>query len=123
MSVQAAEPAGVLSLPYERLLVPTGHPDHPALLRNLLDGLAEKALVLHDRNDCLIKSSVREKVLTYLSKESARTGSQVLRISMNREELAAYLNVDRSALSRELSRMQRDGLIAYHRSCFRLLER
>lgn len=81
----------------------------------------DSALILHDRNDCLIKPTIRGKVLTYLSLEAEKTGSRSFSIPLNRAAMTEYLNVDRSALSRELSRMKQDGLIEFSRSHFRLL--
>jgi CRP-like cAMP-binding protein len=78
-------------------------------------------LVLHDRNDCLIKPTVREKVLTYLIKVATTQKNRTLTVPFDRSAMAEYLNVDRSALSRELSRMRKDGLIDFYKNNFRLL--
>lgn len=121
VTVQADEASSVLYLPYRKLLTQSSCPGHDRLLYNLLRGIAEMALVLHDRNDCLIKPTIRDKVLTYLFQEAEKTGSRSFSIPLNRAAMAEYLNVDRSALSRELSRMKQDGLIDFSRSHFRLL--
>lgn len=94
-------------------------PHYHCLLRNFLDGVAEKALELHRHNDCLSRTTVREKVLTFLSNESA--GKKRFEIRFDRASMAEYLCVDRSALSRELSRMKRDGLIDFRKNEFVLL--
>ncbi len=91
---------------------------HKILLENLLAGIAEKAMTLHDRNDCLIKSSIREKIITYLLAVSKEQGSKKISIPLDRSSMAEYLNVERSALSRELSKMKRDGLISYKKNYF-----
>lgn len=122
VSVEALEPTRVLFIPFDRLLRQgSGDRDRTRLLENLMQGLAEKALVLHDRNDCLIRPRIRDKVLTLLLREAEKTGSRAFSLPMNREAMADYLNVERSALSRELSRMKRDGLILFHKSRFELL--
>ena len=123
VSVQAAEAAEVLFIPFDNILNRTDCPEHAALLKNLFDGLAEKALVLHDRNDCLIKPTIREKVLTYLSMEAARAGSDSFDIPFGRGAMAEYLDVNSSALSRELSWMKRDGLIDFQRNRFKLIKK
>ena len=92
------------------------------LLENFLDSVAEQSLSLNDRIDCLIRRSVREKVSTYLLRTAARQGSREITLPLDREAMANYLNVERSALSRELSRMKADGLIDYRKNVFRLLE-
>lgn len=120
VSVIALEKLAVLFIPIQNIVVRNNCPCHSQLLGNLLDGIAEKALVLHDRNNCLIKPTIRSKVLTFLAGESRRFKSNSFTISMGRDAMAEYLNVDRSALSRELSRMKRDGLIDYKKSWFEL---
>jgi CRP-like cAMP-binding protein len=123
VSVQALDHLTVLFLPIENVLkrCVKACARHDRLLRNVLDGIAEKALVLHDRNDCLIKPTVREKVLTYLIKVATTQKNRTLTVPFDRSAMAEYLNVDRSALSRELSRMRKDGLIDFYKNNFRLL--
>ena len=70
---------------------------HDVLLRNFFDSLAEMALHLHDRNDCLIKLKVREKVLTYLIRQSKLKGSNTFSIPFDRSAMADYLNVERTS--------------------------
>ena len=120
VTVQARENLAVLFIPMHNILSRSNCPNHAKLLSNLLDGIAEKALILHDRNDCLIKSTIRDKVLTFLSEFAHNVGSHSFAIPMGREAMAEYLNVDRSALSRELSWMKRDGLIDYEKNRFEL---
>lgn len=93
---------------------------HEILTRNLFDGLSQKAMVLHDRNDCLIKSSLRDKIMTYLIKISKEQNNAEFILPLDRNGLSEYLNADRSALSRELSKMQKDGIIAFAKNHFRL---
>lgn len=122
VSVQALDHLSVLFIPIENVLKRCAKvcARHDRLLRNVLDGIAEKALVLHDRNDCLIKPTVREKVLTYLTRVANEQKSHTLIIPLDRSAMAEYLNVDRSALSRELSQMRKDGLIDFDKNNFRL---
>jgi len=60
--------------------------------------------------------------MAYLSDEARRLGSSSFTIEFNRQQLADFLSVDRSAMSAELSRMQKDGLIKYHKDEFTLLQ-
>ena len=72
------------------------------------------------RLDTLANRSTREKVLAYLQERSQEAGSHTFSIPYNRQELADYLYIERSALSRELSRMQCEGIISYDRNRFAL---
>jgi len=122
VSVQALGAASVLLIPFDRVFARCGRacPRHDRLLRNYINIVAEKGLVLHDRIDCLLKPTVREKILTYLTRVSREEQSRTFSIPVNRNVMAEYLNIERSALSRELSNMKKDGLIDYHKNTFML---
>lgn len=123
VSVLATVPALVLFLPFDRVVAHCEHDceRHRILLGNVLDGIAETALAMHDRADCLTRRSVREKVMVYLTRLSAGQNSSCVTVPLDRQGMADYLCVDRTALSRELSRMRRDGLIGFDRNRFMLL--
>ncbi|NQX47729.1 Crp/Fnr family transcriptional regulator [Paenibacillus tritici] len=122
MSVQAIEPLEVLFIPIQSILSRCTKwcMAHQQLLGNLFDSIAERALELHDRNDCLIMPTIRDKVLTYLTRVMREAGTETFTIPFDREAMAEYLDVDRSALSRELAWMKRDGLIDFYRNEFKL---
>ena len=84
--------------------------------------VSDKYFSLSRRIDLLVMKSLRAKVAAYLLSEAARAHSLTFSIPFSRIQLADYLNCDRSALSRELSLMQRDGLLDTYRSSFKLLE-
>ena len=65
--------------------------------------------------------TIREKLLTYLSIQAQLQKSRYFEIPLGRVELAEYLCVDRSALTRELAKMKENGLIDYDKNCFRIL--
>ena len=92
------------------------------LLRNLLTVSMRKNLSLSQRIFCTTPKTVRGRLLTYFSAQAARSGSLQFEIPFNRQQLADYLNCDRSALSRELSLMQKDGLLDTFKSSFKLLD-
>lgn len=94
---------------------------HQRIIRNLLTVLARKNLALTQKNEHLTKRSTREKVLSYLSTQSRQVGSSSFDIPFNRQQLADYLSVERSALSSCLSKMQKDGVIRFRKSHFELL--
>ena len=120
VSVQAAADCTVLFLDLGHTLTvcEKNCAFHQQLIRNLLGVVAEKNLMLARKIDHLSRRSIREKLLAYLSFQAQTHGAAEFTIPFNRQELADYLSVDRSALSQELSRMQREGLVAYQRSRF-----
>ena len=122
VTVLAAAPCEVLLLPYERLLLSDGSPAHQRVVQNLVRTISDKYFSLSHRIDLLVMKSLRAKVAAYLLSEAARAHSLTFSIPFSRIQLADYLNCDRSALSRELSTMQREGLIDTYRSSFKLLE-
>ena len=93
---------------------------HERLIQNYAGVVARKGLTLHERIDCLLRPTVREKIMAYLNRVSREQGGYSIKLPLNRSAMAEYLNVDRSALSRELSSMKRDGLIDYYKSNFEL---
>lgn len=124
VSVQAKTPLAVLFFPAGALISPCGKncPEHRRLTENLLACMAEKSLSLNDRIDCLVRRGVREKILVYLRHMAKARGSREFFIPLDREAMAGYLNVERTALSRELSRMKAEGLLEYRKNFFRLLQ-
>ena len=122
VTVVASAPCEVLLLPYERLLLSDGSPAHQRVVQNLVRTISDKYFSLSHRIDLLVMKSLRAKVAAYLLSEAAHAHSLTFSIPFSRIQLADYLNCDRSALSRELSTMQREGLIDTYRSSFKLLE-
>ena len=122
--VQAQDDVEVLHIPYDCMVArcKKNCPQHEKMMRNYISIVAEKGLVLHERINCLLKPTLREKIITYLLRASREHQSKVFTIPMNRNALAEYLNIERSALSRELSYMKQDGLIDYHRNSFKLID-
>ena len=123
MFVQALTDLTALFFPVASLVspCPKNCPEHGVLTRNFLACTAQKSLSLNDRIDCLVRRSVREKVTVYLRHMAKERGSREFTIPLDREAMAGYLNVERTALSRELSRMKAEGLLEYRKNFFRLL--
>ena len=121
---RAAEPCAVLWLDFQKLLLHRSlDPAHKAaLVSNMLAVLAEKDLLLSRRIGHLSKRSIREKLLSYLFEQSQLCGSRSFTIPFDRQALADYLCVDRSAMSAALSRLREEGLITFNRSHFTLTE-
>ena len=76
-------------------------------------------LELNQKIRCLSKRSTREKLLMYLSAQAKQADGPVFQIPFDRQSLADYLCVDRSAMSAELSKLKREGILDFHRSTFR----
>ena len=112
----------VLLLPYDRLLQPGSDPARQQVLQNLVRTISDKYFLLSRRVDLLILKSLRAKVCAYLLSEAEYHHSMTFTIPYSRIQLADYLNCDRSALSRELSLMQRDGLLETYRSSFKIMD-
>ena len=94
---------------------------HTRLIRNMLAIIAGKNLFYQARMEIINLKSLRAKVVRYLESENHRHG-QAFTIPFNREEMADYLCVDRSALSHELSKMKKEGLIDYRKNQFTIIQ-
>ncbi len=94
---------------------------HQQLIFNLMKELATKNVLFHQKLEILSKRSTREKLLAYLTLQAKRADSNRFDISFNRQELADYLEVDRSGLSAEISKLKKEGIIANKKNSFELL--
>ncbi len=122
ISVTAAEDTSVLFINVGRVLTTCSNacPFHTRLVRNLLTVCAYKSLQLSQRILHTSAKSIRGRLLSYFSECAKRSGNLAFQIPYNRQQLADYLGVDRSALCNTLSKMQKEGLIAYERNHFLL---
>lgn len=122
-SVAAAENCVVIFLELHRVLTtcPTACAHHRRIIENLLAVVSEKNQRLNEKLIHISQRGTRQKLLSYLSACARQADSSVFEIPFNRQELADYLSVDRSALSAELSRLKADGLLDFHRSSFKML--
>lgn len=93
---------------------------HLTTMKNLLTELAGKACTLDRKLSHMSMRTTREKLMSYLTEEAKQQRSDTVTIMFNRQELADYLCVDRSAMSKELQRMKRDGLIDFSGNTFHL---
>ena len=94
---------------------------HNRIIKNLIHISARNNLNLSARMMHTASKSIRERLVSYFSEQARESGGNRFTIPFSRQQLAEYLGVDRSALSNELSKMQRDGLIRYHKNDFSLL--
>ncbi len=92
------------------------------ILQNLLTISTRRNLYLTEKLGHMSRRTTREKLLSYLSACARRKGSREFDIPFNRQGLADYLAVERSAMSAELGRMRRDGLLSFRKNHFVLEE-
>jgi len=125
VSFQAATDCTILFLSFDRILHSCGKACafHHRLIDNMVILIAQKNIQLMEKIELTSRKSLREKILLFLSLQAQRNQGLYFTIPMSRMELAEYLGAERSALSRELSRMKDAGLIDYDRNTFRLLEK
>lgn len=123
VDVLSVRSSAVLFFDINRILTPCsdGCVYHTRLVQNLVSVLAEKNLALTGKIEHLSQRRTRDKILSYLSDVSQKQGNCEFTVPFNRQELADYLCVDRSALSNELSKLKKEGILDYEKNCFRLL--
>lgn len=123
VSFQAAQNCSILLLNFHKVLrtCSASCVFHHRLVENMVALLARKNVQLMDKMEVISKKSIRGRILVWLSQQVQRGGSRRFTSSMGRLELADYLCVDRSALTRELGRMQEEGLVAVDKNEFELL--
>ena len=118
-----SEDAKILFMPFDRVMhsCTMACRFHHRLIENMVRVIAAKNRDLMRKVEVVSKRTIREKLLAYLSIQAQVQGRRYFEIPLGRVELAEYLCVDRSALTRELVKMKEEGLIDYDRNCFRLL--
>ena len=123
VSFEAQTDSKAVYFPFHRMLTMCGSACsfHQRLIENMVFLLADKNTRLMAKLEILSKRTLTQKILSLLSFEAQRAGSLYFTLPMNRDEMAEYLCVNRSALSRELSLMKDKGLIDYDRNTFRIL--
>ena len=93
---------------------------HHRMIENMVELIAEKNLTLVEKLEVVSRTTIREKLLTYLARQAEAAGARTFTIPMGRTALAEYLCTDRSAMTRELARMRDEGLIDYTKRTFTL---
>lgn len=94
---------------------------HQRLIYNLMKDLAKKTILFHQRIEVTSKRTTREKLLAYLAMEAQRVGAHSFDIAFDRQELADYLEVDRSGLSAEIGKLKKEGILENQKNHFVLL--
>ena len=91
---------------------------HQQLIFNLMKDLAGKTIMFHQRIEVTSKRTTREKLMTYLTMQAKSVGSNSFDIPFDRQELADYLEVDRSGLSSEISKLKKEGILDSRKNHF-----
>lgn len=123
VTVTAAEPSTVMLIKGDHLLYTCSNHCgfHQRLIFNLMKELAEKNIQLHQSIEILSKRSTAEKLTAYLDLQAKRSKSRSFDIPFDRQELADYLQVDRSGLSVQIGRLVKQGIIKCRKNHFELL--
>lgn len=94
---------------------------HQQLIFNLMQDLAEKTIMLHQKTEITSKRTTREKLMAYLTYQSKKLGKKSFNIPFDRQELADFLQVERSGLSVQINALIKEGVITAHKRHFELL--
>ncbi|MDR1486960.1 MAG: Crp/Fnr family transcriptional regulator [Deltaproteobacteria bacterium] len=123
VSVFAATDAEVMFADFQRVIAQCSNSCvfHRLLIRNIIGILARKNIMLQGKMEHITKRTTKEKLLSYLSEQSRLHGSREFDIPFDRQGLADYLSVERSALSAEMSKLKAAGVIGYRKSRFEIL--
>lgn len=124
VDVYAVEAAEILFVNCRRIitLCPNSCRFHARLVENLLKIVASKNIMLNQKLEIVSKRTMREKLLAYLNAEAQKQRCRTVTIPFDRQELADFLGVDRSALSRELGVMRQEGVLKVRNRDFELPE-
>jgi CRP/FNR family transcriptional regulator, dissimilatory nitrate respiration regulator len=95
---------------------------HGRLIQNMLNILSNKNIQLTQKIEFTSKRTTREKLMAYLSAEAKKAGEGCFVIPFDRQELADYLSVERSAMSAELSKLRDDGVLKFHKNVFEFVK-
>ena len=123
ISVIANEPCEIMFIECDHILHTCANNCgfHQQLIFNLMKDLATKTILFHQKLEITSKRSTREKLMAYLMMRAKKVGSDRFDIPFDRQELADYLEVDRSGLSVEISKLRREGIIECEKNSFVLL--
>jgi len=122
-NAEAVKDSVVLHLDVQRVLTTCTNACkfHARLIRNLLSAISDKNRILTQKMLHMSQRTTREKLLSYLSEQSLKQGSPAFDIPFNRQQLADFLSVDRSAMSAELGKMKNEGLLDFDKNHFVLM--
>ncbi len=122
ISIVASENSEVLFIDYKKIITTCSSACtfHTLLINNMIKILANKNIMLMQKIEHTACRTTRDKLLSYLSAQAIQAQSNSFTIPFNRQELADYLSVDRSAMSNELSKLRNEGILEFNKSRFHL---
>lgn len=123
-SVMASEDSLILVIPIANILPKAGEGIDVVwrkFLHNMLTDIGNTAWTLRSRAFILSRHSTEERLMTYLREQMRAAGSSSFKIPLDRQGLADFLSVDRSALSSVISKLAKRGVLKYHKNCFVIL--
>ncbi len=120
VSVFAVEDCEIMLIDYKKIITTCPHncSFHSKLIYNMLRIVANKNIMLSQKIEFISKRTTKEKLLAYLSSEAKKAGCKSFTIPYNRQELADYLSVDRSAMSAELCKLRDNGFLEFDKNKF-----
>lgn len=124
VTIAACEPCEIMLIDCHRIMhsCSNGCSFHQQLIFNLMKDIATKNIQFHQKIEITSKRSTREKLMTYLMIQAKKAGSNRFEIPFDRQELADFLEVERSGLSSEIGKLCKEGIILSHRKQFELLQ-
>ena len=124
VSVTASGACEAMFLDYQRILTfcSMACAFHTRLLHNLLRLVSDQNIRLTVQFEHISRRNTRQKLLSFLSSEAIRRGRASFDISLSRQELADYLSVDRSAMSSELGKLKKEGILDFQKNHFTLIQ-
>lgn len=125
VEVIALEDCKILSIPYQNIISTCSMAcgKHHQLIFNLLTIFSRKSLKLNEKISYLTCKTTREKIIMYLLNNMNSEDQTRVKIPYNRNQLSEFLSVNRSVLSRELSKMKEEGIIDFKKNEFKILDK
>lgn len=122
IGIETSKDSLILVINMHKIITPCKNlcKNHMVLINNLLTILATKNIKLNQKIECLSKRTTREKILNYLTRQSVQNNSKTFKIPYDRQGLADYLCVERSAMSVEIGKLQKEGLIKANKNSFEI---
>lgn len=123
-TVMAATEAKIIFIDYKKVVhsCTNACEFHSLLVQNMLKLIAQKSLDLSYKINYLLLKGMRQKIASYLTEQYLQQNNTIFNIALSRGQLADFLNVDRSAMSRELCRMRDEGIIEFWKNGFKIID-
>lgn len=124
ITIIAKEDSEILFIDYKKIINMCSNACifHNKLIENMLKVSAIKNVNLTQKIQHMSEKTIQNKLLSYLSAQALVSESNSFKIPFNRQELANYLSIDRSAMSKELSNLRKLGIISFHKNNFTILK-